>query len=229
MHSPFYAQLHMHTSESSGCGKAGAVDMVRQCKKLGYQLIVVTDHFFNANINCDPRLPWPEKVACLMKGYRLAKEEGDKLGITVLFGWETNTGGPEVLTYGLGEDYLLAHPNVAQWPLEEYLDRMKEAGAFCCHAHPFRQAYYIPPFDPQYQLFEAFEVFNYCHGEAHRDWDDKALHLAREHGLIELAGCDAHDISKLGGGAMELPWPVHDMPGLIDALRSRKARIIEKL
>lgn len=229
MEHPFYAQLHLHTSESSRCGKSTAAEMMRACKAADYSLVVVTDHFFNANINCDPSLPWPQQVACLMKGYRAAKAEGDRIGLTVLFGWETNSGGPEVLTYGLGEEFLLAHPDVAKWPLEEYLKRVKEAGGFCCHAHPFREAYYIVPFEPQPRLFEAFEVYNHHHAEENRVWDRKALAMARSHHLIELAGCDAHRVEEVTGGAMKLPWPVTDMPGLIEALRSRKAEVVPQL
>lgn len=229
MERPFYAQLHLHTSESSRCGRSTAAEMMRACKDAGYSLVVVTDHFFNANINCDFSLPWPRQVDCLMKGYWAARAEGERLGLTVLFGWETNNGGPEVLTYGLGRDYLLAHPDIAQWPLEEYLARVKAAGGFCCHAHPFREAYYIVPFQPQPQLFEAFEVFNNHHAPENRIWDEKALAMAQEYHLIQLAGCDAHRAQEVTGGAVKLPWPVSDMPGLIAALRSRKTEVIPHL
>ena len=71
-------------------------------------------------------------------------------------------------------------PDIAQWPLEEYLARVKAAVGFCCHAHPFREAYYIVPFQPQPQLFEAFEVFNNHHAPENRIWDQKALAMAQK-------------------------------------------------
>lgn len=217
----------MHTSESSRCGCDCAEDMIKACKKAGYSLVVVTDHFFNANINCPPAATWPEKIECLMRGYNLAKAEGDRIGVKVLFGWETNTNGPEILTYGLGRDFLMAHPDVAEWPLEEYCRRVKEAGAFIAHAHPYREAYYIVPFTPRPELYDAIEVFNY-HNKS-RQWDKMAEKLADRSGKLHIAGSDAHLASDVGGGAMELPWPVDDMPGLIEALRSGKARVVEQM
>ena len=58
----FYVQLHLHTSETSRCGRSPAAEMARACKAAGYDLVAVTDHFFNANIGCEPDLSWPEKV-----------------------------------------------------------------------------------------------------------------------------------------------------------------------
>lgn len=229
MGSGFYAQLHLHTAESSRCGEGGGAEMIRACADAGYSLVVVTDHFFNANINCPRNLPWPQKVRQLFAGYREARAMGERLGVVVLPGWETMTDGdgPEVLTYGLDDRFLLAHPDVAEWPLPVYLELTRQAGAFNVHAHPFRQAYYITPFAPQPKLFEAFEVFN----AQNRDpaWNREALRVARANGLIELAGSDAHRPDCVRGGAVELPWPVTDMPGLIEALRSRKTRIVEEL
>ena len=97
----FYVQLHLHTSETSRCGVSPAAEMARACKAAGYDLIAVTDHFFNANIGCSPRLPWRERVDYLFRGYYAAKAVGDRIGLEVIRGWETYTDGPELLTYGL--------------------------------------------------------------------------------------------------------------------------------
>ena len=50
----FYVQMHLHTAESSRCARVGGADMARACKEAGYDLIIVTDHFFNANTTTDP-------------------------------------------------------------------------------------------------------------------------------------------------------------------------------
>ena len=36
--------LHVHTSEVSGCGKVPAAEMVRLYHEAGYDAIVITDH-----------------------------------------------------------------------------------------------------------------------------------------------------------------------------------------
>ncbi len=222
----FLAQLHLHTAESSRCAHAGGAEMARACRDAGYQLLVVTDHFLNANTTASPLWPWPRQVDALMAGYRAAKAEGDRIGLTVLFGWETMNDGPEFLTYGLGEDFLLANPDLAELDALDYLRRIKRTGGFVTHAHPYREAIWIEPFKPSPRRLEAFEVFN-----AHHDpsYNAPALRDARAYGLIELAGSDAHDVDQVAFGAMRLPEAVHDMDGLIAALRTRQCEIVEAL
>ncbi len=222
----FLAQIHLHTSESSGCGEATGAEMARACKDAGYQLVVITDHFMNANTTADRSWPWRRQVETLMAGYRAAKAEGDRIGLTVLFAWETMTHGPEFLTYGLDEAFLLGNPDLADLGITEYLLRIERAGGFVTHAHPYREAVYIQPFAPSYDHIEACEVFNAHHNPR---YNPPALRDAQKYGLIELAGSDAHRMDQVAEGAIKLPWPVHDMPGLIGAFRSRKCEIIERL
>lgn len=219
--------MHIHTSDTSKCGRATGAEMARACREAGYDMIVVTDHFFNANIGCDRSLPWEEKVEYLFRGYRAAKAEGDKIGLKVLPGWETFTNGPEYLTYGLGEEFLLANPDIDRLGNAEYLARVREAGGFVIHAHPFRKASYIPDFVPDPHSVEAFEVFN----AAHKDpaFNAQALKMARRFGLIQTAGCDAHFTEGVSGGAMLFPHELNTSEELIAALRAGEGEIIEKL
>lgn len=221
----FYVQMHLHTNETSRCGVDSAQDMIRACKRAGYSLVVVTDHFMNANIRVNPGMRWPEKVECLLRGYRAAKAEGDRIGLPVLFGWETYTFGPEYLTYGLGEEFLLKNPDIDRLPSREYLALVRAAGGFTSHAHPYREAYYIPHFEPVTRDVDAIEVFNA--GNDDPAWNRKALALARRTGLIELAGSDAHDVSRVGFGAVRLDRPARTMEELIAALREKRGRVVE--
>ena len=219
----FYVQMHLHTSETSRCGEDSAKDMMRACKHAGYHLVVVTDHFMNANIRTSPGMSWPEKVQCLLAGYLAAKAEGDIIGLPVLFGWETYTFGPEYLTYGLGEEFLLDNPDIDRLPSREYLSLIKSAGGFVSHAHPYREAYYIPNFEPATVNVDAIEVFNA--GNEDPAWNRKALALARKAGLIELAGSDAHDVSRVGFGAVVLDQTAGTMEELIAALKERHSKV----
>ena len=103
---------------------------------------------------------------------------------------------------------------------------MREDGAFIVHAHPFRRAYYIDPFVPQPELYDGIEVFNARNAD--HAWDRRALKMAQSHNRIMTAGSDAHEVSEVSEGAVELPWPVHDMPGLIEALRTQRCGVIEQ-
>ena len=217
-------QLHLHTSETSACGHASGAEMARACKKWGHDLLVVTDHFMNANIGCPRTWPWADQVDYLYRGYEAAKAEGERIGLTVLFGWETANGGPEYLTYGLGKEFLLDYPDIAEVDIPTYLDRVRRAGGFVSQAHPFRREPYIPLFTPDPTLVEAFEVWNSSHED--HSWDEKAIEMARANGLIETAGCDAHTTPFVPGGAMRFPWEIRTMDELIAAIRTREGEII---
>jgi predicted metal-dependent phosphoesterase TrpH len=223
----FLAQLHLHTSETSACGRSGGADMARACKAAGYGAIVVTDHFFNANIGCSPQASWEDKVEYLFRGYRAAKAEGDRIGLAVFKGWETFTEGREFLTYGLDEAFLLANPDIADVGPSEYLSRVAAAGGWAIHAHPFRRASYIPDFEPDPASVEAFEVFNA--GNADPAFDAKALAMAKRFGLIATAGADAHSVDEVRSGAMRLPRPVSDASELIASLRRGEGTIVKSL
>ena len=223
----FLVQLHLHTSETSACGHATGAEMARACREAGCDLLVVTDHFMNANIGCPRDWPWPDQVEYLFRGYEAARAEGDRIGLRVLFGWETNNGGPEFLTYGLGREFLLDNPDIARVDAQTYLARVREAGGFVIHAHPFRRAPYIPEFVPDPTSVEAFEVWNASHKD--HSWDEMALKMARENGLIEAAGSDAHQMDEARGGAMRFPQEIFSSEELICALRSREGEIVRTL
>jgi predicted metal-dependent phosphoesterase TrpH len=223
--SGFLVQLHLHTSETSACGESGGAEMARACKAAGYGAIVVTDHFMNANIGCPRRARWEDKVEYLFRGYRAAKAEGDRIGLAVFKGWETFTQGREFLTYGLDEAFLLANPDIADVGVREYLSRVEAAGGWVVHAHPFRKADYIPDFAPDPSSVEAFEVFNAGNGDP--AWNEEARAMAAAHGLIEIAGADAHSVDQVRSGAMRLPLPILTLPELVASLRSREGAIVE--
>lgn len=223
----FYVQLHLHTSETSRCGVSPAAEMARACKAAGYDLIAVTDHFFNANIGCSPRLPWRERVDYLFRGYYAAKAVGDRIGLEVIRGWETYTDGPELLTYGLDESFLLDNPDIAEAPYAEYIRRVTEAGGLIVHAHPYRRAWYIPDFKPDPDSVEAYEVYN--HQNQSPAFNRRALEEAEAHGLLKLAGSDAHHAEDVRGGTMRFSRPVHSMAEIFQALREGDGEIIETL
>lgn len=223
----YYVQMHIHTSETSACGHASGREIARACKDAGYDAIVITDHFMNANISCPKKASWGEKVEHLFKGYRAAKAEGDKIGLIVLKGWETYTDGPEYLTYGLDEAFLLENPDIADVGSTEYLQRVRAAGAYVAHAHPYRKRFYIPEFTPDTKRVDAFETFNGAHKDP--SFDAHAYAEAKKRGLYMIAGSDAHDIDGVARGAMRFPKPIEDMAGLIAALRAREGEIVERL
>ncbi|MBR3927994.1 MAG: histidinol-phosphatase [Clostridia bacterium] len=227
MKNGYLVQLHLHTSDTSRCGHDSGSDIARACKAAGYHLIAITDHFFNANIGCDRDLPWAEKVEYLLRGYRSAKKTGDEIGLTVIFGWETFQAGRELLTYGLDENFLLAHPDLDKVPYYEYIKIVNEAGGKIIHAHPYREAPYIPKFQPDPDSVEAYEVYNA--GNREEEWNEKALKEAKEHHLLMFAGSDAHACPGVKNGAMLFENPVQSIYEIFEEAKNGNCTIVRTL
>ena len=136
-------ETHLHTSEASLCGANTGAELARFYKELGYQGLVVTDHFFNGNTAIDRSLPWEEKVAQYCLGYEHAKEEGDKIGLDVFFGVEWAFHGDEFLLYGVSKEWLLAHPDMLDWSHKQLFEEINKIGGLMIQAHPFRDRGYI--------------------------------------------------------------------------------------
>ena len=96
-------ETHMHTSEASACAGSTGAQMARAYKEAGYTGIIVTDHFFYGNTSVDRSLPWEEWVRRFCLGYEHAKAEGERIGLSVFFGWEACYEGTEFLVYGLDQ------------------------------------------------------------------------------------------------------------------------------
>lgn len=214
-------ETHLHTSQGSACAHSTGAEMARAHKAAGYDTIIITDHFFGGNTAVPRDLPWERRIALFCSGYEQAKEEGDQIGLTVLFGWEWAWHGTEFLTYGLDQDYLLAHPEMEEWDIPTYLTHVRAAGAYVSHAHPFRQAPYLkgePRLFPEY--VDAAEVYN-C-GNTDNLYNLQALDYARRYGLAMTSGSDGHDARQMRGGGMRFATPMRTIDDFIRAVRTRQ-------
>lgn len=191
-------ETHMHTSETSACATVTGVQQARIYKKLGYTGIIVTDHFYNGNTTVPRRLPWKKWVEKFMLGYENTKKEGEKIGLSVFFGWEESFMGTDFLVYGLDKEWLMEHPEVTEWDIEEYHKNVKAAGGFFVHAHPFREEFYIPEIRLFPHAEDGIEIIN----SSHRDlnFDKKARKYAKQHNKPVTAGSDAHHKDCNHGG-----------------------------
>lgn len=187
---PFLYETHAHTSEVSRCSRMDAKSLVRYFWKRSYDGIFITDHFFNGNTVVPKDLPWEQRVSIFTKGYETAKEEGDKLGISVFFAWEyTNMGGTDFLTYGLDQEWLLRHEDCLDVPFAQYAQMVHAAGGIVIQAHPFREANYIPMICLAPRDVDGVETENACRTKeenARADW------YADSYSLLKFAGSDIH-------------------------------------
>ncbi len=186
----FIYETHLHTYVGSKCGKESPEDQVRRYRRYGYTGIFVTEHFFNGNTSVPYKeLPWDEAIDRFFESYDRAKAEGEKLGMDVFFGFENSYRGNDILTYGLGKDWLKAHPEIVEMPMRKYCEFARSEGGLVVHAHPFREAGYIDMICLAPRSVDAVEILN-----ANRtDFEnERAEEYARNYELPVTAGSDIH-------------------------------------
>lgn len=208
---PYLYETHLHTSMVSACAHNTPQEMVRAAKEKGYTGIFITEHNWRGNSCIDRSLPWEEWIDAMASSYYTAKEEGEKVGLQVFFAYEAGFygmphHGAECLIYGLPPQWLKEHPELRDMDVREHLRLVRSAGAMAIHAHPFREASYIP----QAFLFpdevDGVEAINANHSNPNRlskhnpRYDEMAIAYALEHGLPMAAGSDMHSDQLLGGG-----------------------------
>jgi len=191
-------ETHLHTAGVSKCAVSRGVDYIAGYKEMGYSGIIVTDHFFNANCALSRKLPWKEWVNRFYQGYEDTREEGERQGLDVFFGWEeTFDGCDDYLIYGLDKEWLLENPQVRNWTRGEQYRAVKEAGGCVVQAHPFRMRYYIHRIILSTGCVDAVEVAN---GGNEDISDALAFRYAKKIGKPMTAGTDIHDVSTIYNG-----------------------------
>lgn len=212
----FLFDLHVHTREVSPCGELSAVDLVKTYHARGYSGIVITDHFREQTMMQLPGATWREKVDGFLHGYQLAREAGEAVGLTVLFGLESRTADcdrNEFLIYGATRDFLLENEWLCARTLAEISAAVREAGGMIVQAHPFRRGMTLSP--PE--QVDGIEVFN---GRNNYFSTDIAIRMARDRGWHMLSGSDCHSTEEVGRGGILLSERPETMEQLLQALRT---------
>lgn len=217
-------EMHTHTCEVSKCGTAGAAEQIRVYKNHGFSGVCITDHFLNGNTTVPAKADWKARVELFCRGWELACEEGDKLGIDVFFGWEYSYLGADFLTYGLDKSWLLENPDCVMWGLLQYCDEVHAAGGTIVHAHPFREAPYIEMLRLVPRHVDAVEALN-----ANRtDFENSvAKQYAENYGLPLCAGTDNHIGETNRFCAMGFERRAENVRGLMTMLLNGEGRITD--
>ncbi len=221
-------ELHLHSKLTSKCAASESFEYVAAAKEKGYAGMVFTNHFFRGNSAIDKSLPWRDFVGFYEKDYLLAKEEGERLDIDVIFGIEEGYGnGKECLIYGLTPEDFAECSDFPKMPIDEISAFVRSKNGIIACAHPYRARGYIKDSerDPVVQYFDAVEVYNA--GNAPGE-DDKALAFAEKHGLLQISGGDVHRDSDFGSSGIILPERVRDGKELVAALRKEQPLLITK-
>ena len=218
----FLYEAHLHTVRSSACAYSGGAEYIRLYKERGYSGIIVTDHFYNGNTAIPRNLPWREWVNRFCRGYEEAREEGERQGLDVFFGWEeTFDGCDDYLVYGPDKAWLLEHPEARNWSRRGQYLALRAAGGCVVQAHPFRQHRYIRRVILSAGCVDAVEAANA--GNYEQSYDALAMRYARRLGLPATAGSDIHETRQFREGeifGVYLAKKMNRIADYVEAIRS---------
>lgn len=217
-------ETHMHTKETSGCAKSTACEMVNKYKQLGYDGVIITDHFLNGNTVVDRSQAWEKQIEDFCKGYKSAKNEGDRIGMDVYFGFEYTFYGTDLLTYGISAEWLKEHPEIMDMPAYEYIQFIKENGGMVIQAHPFRDYDYINTIRLFPKYIDGIEAVN----TAHRDkrLNELAKYISEFYDLPMTSGSDSHSVDGIGGGGMEFEVKIKSIEDFIRLVKLKKGKLL---
>ncbi len=212
-------ETHLHTHHSSSCGWLEATEIARLYAEAGYAAIVVTDHFSRYNFGKQGWSTAPgEAMDQYLAGYRLLREECEKLSIRVYRGAEVRFDGSpnDYLLYNYPLDLLHDPEAVFTAGPEAFSAVCRQCGALLIQAHPFRGP--CTPEDPA--LLDGTEVCNMHPRQENRNYLAAAMARAHPH-LIGLCGSDFHQLPDVGRGGILVKELPADEAALAALLRNR--------
>lgn len=209
---------HVHTDETSICGKVKAVEAVRLYKDSGYTGIVITDHYYKEYFDTLPEDKWEEKIDRYLEGYKNALGEGQKLDLVVLLGMEIrfNDCPNDYLIYGIDENFLKENSELYNLTLKEFRELTEKRGILIYQAHPFRKGLTRDGIE----FLDGIEVYN--GNPRHDSHNDMAYSLALDKKLKMLSGSDFHQVQDLARGAIIVNELITNSPELVNYINNGK-------
>ena len=223
-------ETHCHTNECSACSAISPAELVRFYSDYGYAGICVTDHF-TGNSALPERTPWKKRVDYFRAVYEETRAIGQKHGLSVFFGIEYGiTPDIERPASSTGNHFLIINPD-AGWLREnkdvftmrtpEIFKRVRAAGGFIIHAHPFNEKPSVECIRLLPYSVDAVEVMNGTHPDF---VNDNAKRYAEAYGLLQTAGSDCHSENIKVFGGVETDFKCETVEDLVAAIREKKAR-----
>ncbi|MBR4942084.1 MAG: hypothetical protein IKZ19_08815 [Clostridia bacterium] len=222
----FKYEMHCHSLPSSG--GAPIEEHIDHLISIGYSGLVITNHFRWGATALDRTMPWADFVEHYRRDCENGREYGAKKDFDVLFGVEEHIGGgKEILVYGLGPEFFIDNPELADHELATYSRLVRANGGVILQAHPGRTRRYITDPGPvsNLDLLDGIEVFNAANDELE---NAAAAALAAENPrFILTGGSDAHGGTTAGRAGTAFPERVKNEAHLAEMLKSRLHTIVK--
>ena len=219
-------ELHAHTSECDLVARLSGAQLVRAYAEQGYSGIVITDHYFSIFFDWFVKelegATHRQIMDRWLRGFDSARNEGEKIGFTVLPGAEVRIDGTinDYLVYGLEVEDLYRLPLLNRMSsIDEVLDILPD---YTCvvHAHPFRNSMTVR--DPS--RFFGIEVHN---GGTEPFRNALAQTWAEHYGKAMTSGSDCHGPEAVAQGGITTDTPIYTPADLTNILRCGKYQLIK--
>lgn len=219
-------ELHAHTAECDLCASMSGAEMVKVYHGLGYSGIVITDHYFNLFFEWFAAelagASHRKIIRRWLRGYESARNEGERLGFTVLSGAEVRFDGEinDYLVYGLEPEDFYDLPLLNRLGSVAELKDVLPSHALLVQAHPFRDGMTVR--DPS--LLFGIEGYN---GGTDPRRNQTAKTFAAHYGKPLTSGSDVHHLDGAGKGGIITDTPIQTAADLISTLTSGAYGLIE--
>lgn len=227
--------LHCHCSEGSACSLFPIEDMVKFYIQEGLDGFCLTDHF-SADPAFRDNIPWKERIDLYFSCYEKALRAAEGTNLKVFTGLEfgllrngtkeiLNCTGNEFLIFGLTKEWLRENEAAFNLPYGDFLDAIRNAGAFVIHAHPFRERPYIDSIMLFPRKVDAVEIIN---GGNTWEENERAKWYANEYGLLQVAGSDIHTDEWTVISGVETEKKCETIYDLIDEIKRGRTKIFSQ-
>ncbi|MBQ3101065.1 MAG: hypothetical protein IJC50_08755 [Clostridia bacterium] len=220
-------ELHLHTSEGDLCAFSSGAECVRLYHDAGYAGMVVTNHYFSTFFDwfADELRGKDHRgiIDRFLRGYYNARNEGERLGFTVLAGAEVRFADSvnDYLIYGVDEEFFYNAPLLNRLGGLRELAEILPKEALIVQAHPFRDGMDVRKPD---HLF-GIEGYN---GGNESIRNELARIYATHYGKPMTSGSDFHCSDHLARGGISTSRKITTASDLSEVLRSGDYEIIER-
>ncbi|MBQ3065641.1 MAG: PHP domain-containing protein [Clostridia bacterium] len=204
-------EMHAHSYPASGCSKLSPKEFIRALKSAGYDAVVLTNHFSVV----DPFVRSEDDLRVYMQNFKDVQAEGEKEGITVIFGAELWFDRNDYLVYGIDEAFMKELLAVKPQTYEAFYEAFRSPNRLIMQAHPHRDTCRFM----DASLMDGMEL-NYNPNEE-AGVTHAGLYIRNNHIPIVVAGSDLHEDKQLNACALRARTLPADGAELVSLLKSK--------